>query len=83
MGVKAWVPYRPKWAPHVAGSYTEREFDPEERRYLPQQWQASCEVCRAQHGPVWCESGLVRDHVSTFALAHLHRDPLSPVPVKA
>lgn len=66
--------YRPSWATHIDGSYTERTVD-DDGMPEPQQVFCKCEVC----GHQWqtkCSSGLVRQHISTFARVHLHRDPL-------
>ena len=66
--------YRPDWAKHIKGSYTERTFD-EDMQPEPQDVFCVCEVCNHK----WqtkCSSGVVRQHISNFARVHLHRDPL-------
>ncbi len=73
-----WIEFRPEWAKHVVGEYSERTADeqgiPEEQLY-----RAKCTTCGESYGPLKCSSGLVRQHIARFALLHLHRDPLAPI----
>lgn len=67
--------WRPPHAAHVVGTWTPRSFD---AKGLPKAQVVSCrcEAC----GAAWevpCTSGLVRQKVQAFALAHLHRDVLA------
>jgi hypothetical protein len=67
--------YRPRWAPHVRGTFPPREVDPETRQPEPVLVRMRCEWpdCRGYHQIV-CTSGLMREHVARFALGHVHRD---------
>ena len=76
MSEDQWEEFRPRWAPHVKGEHTARVVD-ERGVPEPQRWKCTCEVCGAIHGPVVCDSGMVRKHISNFAIAHAHRDPLN------
>jgi hypothetical protein len=79
-----WVEWRPKFAPHVKGEYTDREIDPETHMPLEQKYKIVCENCGATWGPLGCSSGMVRQHISRFALGHIHRDPLlDPFPKRS
>lgn len=73
---EVWIDYSPPWAPHVKGRYTERTVDPETRQPTEQRYVVKCEKCGAQWGPTTCLSGMVRQHIVNFAIAHPHRDPL-------
>jgi hypothetical protein len=73
-----WVEFSPPWAPHVQGRHTLRVIDVETGRPEAQRYEAKCGKCGAQWGPTTCETGMVRQHIATFARAHLHRDPLAP-----
>lgn len=77
-----WIEFRPKWCPHVRGEYTPRVYDPDAGQMQQQKWRATCEKCNEKWGPVLCDSGMVTQHIARFALAHLHRDPLDPLPPK-
>jgi len=71
------IEYRPAWAQHVRGEYTERDADSE------QTYKVTCETCGESWGPAKCLSGRVRNHIATFAMHHLHRKPLmEPIPPK-
>lgn len=77
------VEYRPRWAQHVRGEYTEREFDAETNQYAEQTYKVTCETCGESWGPAKCLSGKVRNHIAMFATHHLHRNPLmDPIPPK-
>lgn len=76
-GGKQWVEFRPRWASHVLGEYTERTVDTETMIPEPQKWKATCEICKETWGPATCDSGMVRSHISKFAIAHAHRNPLT------
>jgi hypothetical protein len=76
------VEYRPRFAPHVRGSYTPRARDPETQELEPQEVRATCEKCGEAYGPVECKAGRVRQRVDLWASQHhLHRDPMTPRPV--
>lgn len=71
-----WETWSPEWAPFVQGQFTKRTFDedglPDEQRIV-----VSCSSC----GATWqrtCTSGLVKNHINTFARLHIHRDPMAP-----
>ena len=70
--------WSPPWAPHVEGSYDDREPDedgiPQEARV-----EARCRTCGATFRRM-CASGLMRNWIATFARAHIHRDPLNDAP---
>jgi hypothetical protein len=62
-------------APHVVGQYAVRHYN-EHGMPMPQRFEARCSIC----GAVWsslCTTGAVRSHIATFAVRHLHRDPLA------
>jgi hypothetical protein len=69
-----WREYSPQWAPHIKGRYQDRTVDedgiPEEAPV-----EAECTVCNTKFRRM-CASGLMRQHISTFAVAHAHRDAL-------
>jgi len=75
------VDYSPAFAPHVKGRYTARVWDPGTARHEPQTWSATCAKCKDTYGPTQCDSGRVRQKIDTWALNHLHRDPMTPRPV--
>ena len=68
---KTRVEFSPTWAPHVKGWHTLRDEDGVAH------WGATCAHCKATAGPVACTSGLLRQHINKFALAHVHRAPLT------
>ena len=77
-----WSEWRPPYAPHVLGRWTQRVFDddglPEEQKVV-----VRCEFPGC--GGVFeraCTSGLVQQHVQRFAIVHLHRDVLYVRPRK-
>lgn len=72
--------YSPEAVKHVTGKYSSRMFDPETNQPEDQWWEASCSKCGATMGPAPCASGMVRQHISSFAFAHTHRDGLSRIP---
>jgi hypothetical protein len=76
---EVWEPFTPAFAPHVSGRYTRRAWDPVLHVFEPQRVEATCTRCAAVYGPTTCDSGRVREKITLFASAHLHRDPL-PVP---
>lgn len=76
---KSWRTWRPPWAAHVVGRYERRTWDEATGLPEPQQIEMLCEQCEAK----WktsCATGQVRRHIGAFAMVHLHRDPLEPVP---
>lgn len=73
---KVWIEFRPKFAQHVRGRFTKREYDPETRMPEPQKYEAKCQVCQ-QEWQGSCESGAVKAHISKFAAQHTHRDPMA------
>jgi hypothetical protein len=77
---KRWLEYSPAWAPHVKGRFQERDVDEDG---LPDEApvEARCETCGATFKRR-CSSGLMRQHIAKFALVHLHRGPLDPLPIK-
>lgn len=67
--------YSPPWAPHVVGTYPEKSVDPVTGEPEAQRVNMRCATC----GATWrvdCYSGMVKQHVQNFALAHAHRDAL-------
>jgi hypothetical protein len=62
--------YRPKWAPHVQGQIGERDDEGEQLVLL------TCDLCRDASRKV-CRSAMPRQHVASYARAHLHRDALA------
>jgi hypothetical protein len=74
-----WVEWRPTYATHVLGKYTSPRRDPETMEQLEQVYVIECEKCSQRWGPLKCTTGAVRNHIATFAIAHLHRSPLDPV----
>lgn len=74
---KVWISWRPEWASHIDGRYTEREVSedglPEEQRV-----EAKCNTCGAEW-KIGCTSGSVRQHIQKFAFIHTHTDPLHVV----
>lgn len=74
--------YSPPWAPHVTGSYGEREFEEANdgtMQLVPIRIDMSCSLCNATHRHV-CPSGAVHQWIQRFALAHVHRDPMRAGP---
>lgn len=65
--------YRPKWAPHVVGTYA-RELD-EDGKPEPTLVRFRCETC-GEGGQRRCDSGAPIQWVLKFATNHLHRDAL-------
>ncbi|MGA7120384.1 MAG: hypothetical protein WBY94_09820 [Polyangiaceae bacterium] len=67
--------WSPNYAPHVKGHYEDREIGPDGE---PEEAEvgAECGICGAAFKRK-CKSGLMREWISRFAIAHLHRDPLS------
>jgi hypothetical protein len=65
-----WETFRPRWAPNVRGEHTVRGPS--------QVWKVTCETCGETFGPLRCDSGMVRNHIAKFAVAHVHKDPLAP-----
>lgn len=70
-----WESYSPNWAPHVTGLFSPAEVDEETGEREPQIVFIACEKCEGTWRTL-CHSGAVRQHVLTFAKAHLHRDPM-------
>jgi|HubBroStandDraft_3_1064219.scaffolds.fasta_scaffold00013_46 hypothetical protein len=77
------VTYRSPVAPHVYGVFGERDEDTGQQTV-----DITCEVCAAHckchdvctcpaHWHTVCTSGQPRQHVSRFALVHLHRDAMA------
>ena len=61
--------YSPRWAAHVRGWYFDRvieDGEPQEARVG-----ATCEVC-GESFERKCKSGLMRNHVASFAMSHVH-----------
>ena len=56
--------YRPPWAAHVEGRYSERDEDGE------QKWSARCGRCGAEWPTSRCTSGMVKRKISWFAQDH-------------
>jgi hypothetical protein len=73
--------YRPPFAEHVVGSYPERRWDPQANGWEEQKIAIRCETC-GESTQRACSSGMAREHVSRFAILHLHRDPFSPPPAR-
>ncbi len=65
--------YSPRWAPHVVGRYERRAFDPTLHVHEPQRYVVTCAACGAEHRGE-CASGMVRDHIATFARVHVHAE---------
>lgn len=70
--------WSPPWAKHVKGTYTPRKVTPQGELEEPAVVSAKCSVCGAEYGPRKCDTGLVRNHIANFALAHAHRDHFNP-----
>lgn len=68
--------WSPGWAPNVKGWFEERRFDDETRQPEETPWGAECTTCGAKVKGM-CTSGLFKQHIGNFALAHTHRDPLT------
>ena len=64
---KTWSPQA---HPHVVGVYSER-IPGDDQHYA-----VTCKRCGETWGPVKCDSGMVRRHIASFAIAHAHRDAL-------
>jgi hypothetical protein len=71
----SWISWRPDWAPHIDGRYTERETN-EKGLGEAQKVEMTCNTCGASW-QTWCASGAVRGHISKFAFVHTHADPLA------
>ncbi len=67
--------YIPPWAPHIEGRYEDRGADPDAPG--DQKFSIMCHTCGTSYKGT-CTSGMVRNHVVNFALAHTHKDPLNP-----
>jgi hypothetical protein len=75
-----WDEWRPTYAKHVLGKYTKPRRDPETLEPLEQVYVIECEQCAQRWGPLKCTTpGNVRNHIATFAIQHLHRNPLDPI----
>lgn len=74
MPEEKWIEWRPKYAPHVIGRYTERQIDPETHQPIEQRYSVECEKCGDKWGPTHCTSGLVRSKIANFATVHAHRN---------
>lgn len=71
--------YRPRWAPHVVGRYSEVEGDPDTRQVAEgQRYEIVCEACGERWGPTTCTSGLVRQRIARFAAQHQHQGHWGP-----
>jgi hypothetical protein len=70
-----WEEWRPPYASHVVGRWTKLEAEPD-GAHLPQTYTMTCELCNQSWGPTKCTSGLIKNHIATFAIQHLHRSPL-------
>lgn len=70
--------WMPAWAPHVRGYYYDRPLDEDG---IPEDAEvgATCETCKAVFKRR-CASGMMRQHIARFAMAHLHRGPLEGPP---
>jgi hypothetical protein len=73
-----WQEWRPPYASHVVGKFTRPRVDPETGQREIQTYTLQCETCNTLYGPLKCHTGLIRNHISTFAIQHLHRSPLEP-----
>lgn len=62
--------WSPSWAPHVTGSYGEREFD-DYGKPLEQRIDLRCSVCQDFHVH-HCTTGAVRRRISYYASHHIH-----------
>ena len=69
-----WIAWSPGWAPDVRGMYTPRTFD-DDHMPEPQTVRARCTHC-GDTFEAMCLSGMVRKHITNFAILHVHRDPL-------
>jgi len=70
--------WSPDWAPHVTGEYADRELD-EDGIPMEVEITARCGQCGSTFQRK-CASGMNRGWIARFAVAHLHRDPLSEPP---
>jgi ribosomal protein S27AE len=70
----------PACAPHVTGRYPPRRYDPQVGGFETVTVELSCSKCGDVH-KVACSSGQPRSHVANYAVVHLHRDALAPVPL--
>lgn len=68
--------WSPQWAQHVKGWYEERRVDPETMQPEETPCGATCDICGGTFRKM-CLSGLFRQHIANFAVAHAHRDPFS------
>jgi hypothetical protein len=65
--------WSPDWAPHVRGYYYDRLPDEDG---IPEEAEvgASCGQCGSVFKRM-CASGMMRQHIANFAIAHTHRHP--------
>jgi len=68
--------YRPAWAKHVEGRYSQAMLVDGER--VPQFVEMKCEVCGDARRAT-CHQGMPRSHITKFAQEHLHRAPMAPI----
>lgn len=62
--------WSPPWAPHVEGWHTDRDEQGEA------QVGGACGVCKETFKRT-CASGRMRHWIATFAIQHLHKEPLA------
>jgi putative heme iron utilization protein len=74
MSDEKWIEWRPTWADHILGKYTERVADEETGLPEAQRVVVECTQCKAIW-KTWCSSGSVRQHIQRFAFLHTHKDP--------
>lgn len=79
MTEQAHTKYVPPWARHIEGEVAPKPegADPAD----PVLIRAKCTLC----GATWqrqCTSGMHRTWIGKFALAHLHRNRLDPLPTE-
>lgn len=65
--------WSPAWAPHVLGYYYDRVPDEDG---IPEEAEvgATCTTCHTDFKRT-CSSGMMRQHIANFAIAHVHRHP--------
>jgi hypothetical protein len=71
--------WSPPWAQHVLGHYFDRDLDEFGRPEGSAEVGAECTVCKNSFKRQ-CDSGAFRRHIAAFAMSHLHRDRLDPIP---
>ena len=71
--------YRPPFAKHVVGTIEKPETDPKTKFPEDQKIVMLCEKCKDKIQRT-CSTGHTHGHVQRFAILHLHRDPLDPIP---